>query len=169
MRTLTPLDYHTNQEVSPLFSFNLLIIPSSTIQYNLVIALATTTALLMIFRLRHHLAGSSSYHTETGSLSYGLIIRFQLLPTLPHGNAVIFSYKVYGLPWKGLTPYWLNAFEGVLGVTVSHEQIITCATWSHLQHCKLPFVRYEGCQTISKDSNKIKNPRIKDKKVYFPF
>ena len=57
MRTLTPLYHHIDKEVSPLFSFNLLIIPSSTIQYNLVIALATTTALLMIFRLRHNPSG----------------------------------------------------------------------------------------------------------------
>ncbi|MEA2028855.1 MAG: hypothetical protein U9N49_07755, partial [Campylobacterota bacterium] len=51
------------------------------------------------FFVRGVLVGSSLYYTETGSLSYGLIIRLQLLPTLPHGNAVIFSYKVYGLPW----------------------------------------------------------------------
>ncbi len=31
---------------------------------------------------------------------------------------------------------------------MSHEQTITCATRSHLQHCKLPFVRYEGCRKI---------------------
>ncbi|RLA72148.1 MAG: hypothetical protein DRG30_07665 [Epsilonproteobacteria bacterium] len=28
---------------------------------------------------------------------------------------------------------------------MSHEQTITCVTWSHLQHCKPPFIRYEGC------------------------
>jgi len=116
MRTLTPLYHHIDREVSPLFSFNLLIIPSSTIQYNLTIALATTTALRVCFRLRHNLAGSSLHHTETGSLSYGLIIRFQLLPTLPHGNAVTtFDYRPVTLAWKGLPPFRSNAFTGALG------------------------------------------------------
>jgi len=39
---------------------------------------------------RRHLA-------ESSSLSYGPIIRFQLLPTPPRGDAVTFSYGVDGL------------------------------------------------------------------------
>jgi hypothetical protein len=113
MRTLTPANCHFNLQVSPLFSFNLLIIPSPNILYNLIIALTTTIALLVCFRLRHGTVDSSLYNTESSSSSYGLIIRLQLLPTLLHSNAVIFGYKVCGLPWKGLSPYWLNAFEGV--------------------------------------------------------
>jgi hypothetical protein len=37
--------------------------------------------------------GSPRYSTETSSLYYGLLFYLQLHPTLPHGNAVIFSYK----------------------------------------------------------------------------
>jgi len=28
-----------------------------------------------------------------------------LLPTLPHGNAVTFSYRAYGWLWNGLAPF----------------------------------------------------------------
>jgi hypothetical protein len=38
--------------------------------------------------------GSPRYSTETGSLYYGLLFHLQLLPTLPHGNAVISVTKV---------------------------------------------------------------------------
>jgi hypothetical protein len=37
--------------------------------------------------------GSPHHSTETSSLYYGLLFHLQLLSTLPHGNAVIFSYK----------------------------------------------------------------------------
>ena len=48
----------------------------------------------MIFRLRHALAGSPLYTAETGSLYYGLPVRFQLLSTPPRDDAVTFSYGV---------------------------------------------------------------------------
>jgi len=46
----------------------------------------------MRFRLHHTLEGSPAFPTETSSSSYGLPVRFQLLPTPPHGDAVTFSY-----------------------------------------------------------------------------
>ena len=97
MRTLTPANCHFNLQVSPLFSYNLLIIPSPNILCNLIIVFGITPTLLVIFRLRHGTVSSSLHNTETGSSSYGLIIRFQLLPTLLHSNAVIFSYRVCDL------------------------------------------------------------------------
>jgi hypothetical protein len=115
MRTLTPANCHFNLQVSPLFSFKLLIIPSSNILYNPIIALSVTLALLVNFRFRCHPVSSSLYNTEAGSSSYRLIFRFQLLPTLLHSNAVIFSYRVCDLLWQGLSPCYLNAFEGVQG------------------------------------------------------
>lgn len=46
------------------------------------------------FRLRLRVAGSPPPDAETGSLAYGPIIRLQLLPTPPRGDAVTFSYRV---------------------------------------------------------------------------
>lgn len=43
-------------------------------------------------RLRHSLAGSPMPTAESSSLSYGRVVHLRLLPTLPHGNAVIFGY-----------------------------------------------------------------------------
>src|SRR6266700_4010750 len=45
-------------------------------------------------RLRHYPAGSPRVHAETGSCSYRLAVRLQLLPTTPLGGAVTFGYKV---------------------------------------------------------------------------
>lgn len=49
-------------------------------------------------RLRHGIEGSSLHKTESSSSSFGLMIRFQLLSTLPHGNAVTFNFRITGLP-----------------------------------------------------------------------
>src|SRR6516164_4491369 len=43
-------------------------------------------------RLRHAVAGSPTHPAETGSSSYGLLVRLQLLPTPPRGDAVTLSY-----------------------------------------------------------------------------
>jgi hypothetical protein len=43
-------------------------------------------------RVRHFSAGSPQYLAETGSLSYGPTVRFRLLPTSSHDDAVTFSY-----------------------------------------------------------------------------
>ena len=56
------------------------------------------TASPVNFKLRHVTEGSLSHTTESSSSSYGLIFRFQLLPTLPHGNAVTFSYRAMAFP-----------------------------------------------------------------------
>ena len=45
-------------------------------------------------RLRLHPASSPRVYAETGSCSYGLAVRLQLLPTPPLGDAVTFGYKV---------------------------------------------------------------------------
>jgi hypothetical protein len=45
-------------------------------------------------RLRLYPAGSPRVYAETGSCSYGLAVRLQLLPTPPLGDAVTFGYKV---------------------------------------------------------------------------
>ncbi len=45
------------------------------------------------FRLRRTLAGSSLRTAETGSLYYRPTIRFRLLPTPPHDDAVTFGYQ----------------------------------------------------------------------------
>jgi len=56
--------------------------------------LTAISTLTVIFRLHHALAGSPLYPAESGSSSYGLPVSFQLLSTLSHGNAVIFSFDV---------------------------------------------------------------------------
>ena len=58
------------------------------------VALFAMPAHLMCFRLRPLLASSPSCPAESSSLYYGLPVRFRLLPTPPHGDAVTFSYGV---------------------------------------------------------------------------
>ena len=55
--------------------------------------------MMMMMSMRHPLTafvgkgqGSPPYSAETGSSSYGPTIRFRLLPTPPHDDAVTFSY-----------------------------------------------------------------------------
>jgi len=48
----------------------------------------------MIFRLHHVLADSPPCPAESDWLSYGLLFRFQLLPTSFHNDAVTFCYDV---------------------------------------------------------------------------
>ena len=66
------------------------------------------------FRLRHRLAGSPRRQAETCFLSYGLQVRFQLLSTPPHDDAVIFSYRERASPGRGLTPHWSRLLTGAL-------------------------------------------------------
>ena len=58
----------------------------------------------MISRLRLTTASSPPLPAESSSSSCGLPIRFRLLPTLPRGNAVIFSYRALAYPGKDLHP-----------------------------------------------------------------
>jgi hypothetical protein len=57
-----------------------------------IAALIATTARCVTSRLRHFSAGSPQYLAETGSSSYGPTVRFRLLPTSSHDDAVTFSY-----------------------------------------------------------------------------
>ena len=56
------------------------------------IALTTTTAWPVGFRLRHLVEGSPSHAAESSSSSCGPFFRLQLLPTPPHDDAVTFGY-----------------------------------------------------------------------------
>jgi len=57
-----------------------------------IAALIATTARCVTSRLRHFSAGSPQYLAETGSSSYGPTVRFRLLPTSSHDDAVTFGY-----------------------------------------------------------------------------
>jgi hypothetical protein len=57
-----------------------------------LIALSTTTASMVIFRLHPKVGGSPAHPAESSSLSCGPTVRFRLLPTPPHDDAVTFSY-----------------------------------------------------------------------------
>src|ERR1019366_5544344 len=54
--------------------------------------------------LRQPFAGSPRHSAETGSLSYGLLFRLQLLSTPPRGDAVTFSFVSCDLLRIGLSP-----------------------------------------------------------------
>ena len=54
-------------------------------------------SVIRVFRLRHGSEGSPLHKTETGSSSYGLTVRFQLLSTPPRGDAVTFNYRDFWL------------------------------------------------------------------------
>jgi len=49
-------------------------------------------------------AGSPTHPAETGSSSYGLLVRLQLLPTPPRGDAVTFDFMRCDTAWQGLSP-----------------------------------------------------------------
>jgi len=50
-------------------------------------------------RLRLEWAGSSLHTAETGSSSYGLSVRLQLLPTPPRGDAIALGYMCGDFTW----------------------------------------------------------------------
>jgi len=56
------------------------------------IALATTPAWSVSFRLRHFVEGSPLHTAESSSSSCGPIFRLQLLSTPPRDDAVTFGY-----------------------------------------------------------------------------
>src|SRR5208282_3119252 len=56
-------------------------------------------------RLRLTLAGSPRSPAESGSSSYGLSVRLQLLPTPPRGDAVTFDFRANDQPGCGLAPH----------------------------------------------------------------
>jgi hypothetical protein len=57
-----------------------------------LIALSTTIASIVIFRLHPKVGGSPAHPAESSSLSCGPTVRLRLLPTPPHDDAVTFSY-----------------------------------------------------------------------------
>ena len=57
-----------------------------------LIALSTTTASTVIFRLHPKVGSSPAHPAESSSLSCGPTVRFRLLSTPPHGDAVTFGY-----------------------------------------------------------------------------
>ena len=68
-------------------------------------------------------AGSSLRTAESCSSSYGLHVRFRLLPTPPHGDAVTFSYQERASPERGLSPLRSHLLAGAripayAGITV---------------------------------------------------
>jgi len=56
------------------------------------IALSTTPACPVCFRLRHLVEGSPPHTAESSSFCCGPIFHLQLLPTPPHDDAVTFGY-----------------------------------------------------------------------------
>ena len=75
--------------------------------------------------LRHESAGSSQHTAETCFSSYGLQVRFRLLPTPPRGDAVTFGYRERASPGRGLAPLRLRLLAGAripvfTGMTTKH-------------------------------------------------
>lgn len=68
------------------------------------IAFTATAACTMIFRLHPNVGGSPAHPAESSSSSCGPTVRFRLLPTPPHGDAVAFSYGTVAMHRHGLTP-----------------------------------------------------------------
>ncbi len=96
MRAVTPADLAHSRQVSPLTPPRLPSIPSPTTWRTPDVAFSVTSAhpirTPMALQLRRSLAGSPTHPAETGSLSYRLLVRPQLLSTPLHGDAVSFSY-----------------------------------------------------------------------------
>jgi hypothetical protein len=69
-----------------------------------IAALIATTARCVTSRLRHFSAGSPQYLAETGSSSYGPTVRFRLLPTSSHDDAVTFGYGAVANSDRDLHP-----------------------------------------------------------------
>ncbi len=93
VKALTPARCHCNDGSPRLTRPYLPGIPSPTTSAIPDIALAVIVSVSGVFRLRHVTAGSPLHPAESGSLSYGLLVRFRLLSTPPCGDAVTFRYK----------------------------------------------------------------------------
>ena len=99
-----PCQRSPRRQVSPLATCHVPIVPSSTTLQATASLLCATTACCVDSRLRHFSAGSPPYPAETGSLSYGPTVRFRLLPTPPHDDAVTFSYGAVANSDRDLHP-----------------------------------------------------------------
>jgi len=76
-------------------------------------------------------AGSSLRTAESCSSSYGLHVRFRLLPTPPHGDAVAFDYQERASPERGLSPLRSHLLAGAqipafAGMTVIGINVKKC-------------------------------------------
>ncbi len=71
-----------------------------------LIALSTTTASTVIFRLHPNVGGSPTHPAESSSSSCGPTVRFRLLPTPPHGDAVAFGYGA--VAYSGMDLHHVN-------------------------------------------------------------
>src|SRR5690606_441245 len=80
--------------ISPLQTSHLLDVPSSNTWRCPHIALSAIPAYAVCSRLRLESADSPQHSAESGSLSYGPLVRLRLLSTSPHGDAVTFDYEV---------------------------------------------------------------------------
>jgi hypothetical protein len=101
MRVLTPAPFACTAQVSPLTPICFPDIPPPTTSCRPNIALYVTLAhsvLSLGFTIRED--GSPQHSAETGSLSYGLSFRLQLLSTPPRGDAVIFGFTGRDLLWS---------------------------------------------------------------------
>ena len=94
MRVLTPGGGHRHRQVSPLIALDLPIVPSPITPCRPSVVLTASATRTMSFRLRLRDEGSPPQDAESGSLTYGPIVRLQLLPTPPRGDAVTFGYRV---------------------------------------------------------------------------
>ena len=91
-KVLTPAPF-TRRQVSPLISRKLPNIPSpTTLMTQMSLCTPLFPAHLVLFRLHLALAGSPSFAAESSSLYYGLPVRFRLLSTPHHCDAVSFSF-----------------------------------------------------------------------------
>ena len=104
MRALTPVRHHLPGQVSPLISIHLPDVPSPNIKCSPLVVLTAIPTQKVIFRFRHKPEGSPPHPTESGSSSYGLPVRFRLLSTPPHGDAVTFSFGVMAYSGRDFHP-----------------------------------------------------------------
>ena len=108
MRTLTPATLARTRQLSPLTPPCLPNIPSPTTSS------ARTSLSQSPQRVQSELRRAPGFATneqarrkhtaESGSSSYGLLVRLRLLPTPPRGDAVTFGYTCCDYTWHGLSP-----------------------------------------------------------------
>src|SRR5206468_84208 len=96
MRVVTPAGLAHDRQVSPLTPLAFRTSKTPTTWRTPNIAFSVTSAHPVrnpaVPQLRRSLAGSPAHPAETGSSSYRLFVRLQLLPTPPHDDAVSFSF-----------------------------------------------------------------------------
>ena len=109
MRVLTPAAPRTTRQASPFHPPGLPDIPSPTTSCarasRFLITSVRSVGSLQSQASPMPLGGSPLHAAESGSYSYRLSIRLQLLPTPPRGDAVAFGYICGDFTWYGLPPY----------------------------------------------------------------